>query len=88
MAGVFRTTEVCVAPCVHDVITECEDATLVPSSFPYFSPHPEKLTMSNYIRTLVSGNKARFKDKDLDLDLGRDLLYPSAPSHRSRALKT
>lgn len=26
--------------------------------------------MSNYIRTLVSGNKARYKDEDLDLDLG------------------
>jgi hypothetical protein len=26
--------------------------------------------MANYIRTIVSGGKARFKDKELDVDLG------------------
>jgi hypothetical protein len=26
--------------------------------------------MANYIRTIVSGGKARFKDKELDIELG------------------
>jgi len=35
---------------------------------------PPLLTMADFVRRLVSGDKARFKDEKLDLELGEPLI--------------
>ena len=33
--------------------------------------------MTDFVRRLVSGNKARFRDEELDLELGKPLAKPT-----------